>query len=71
MIAGPSEVTVIADKSTNVDQVATSMIAQSEHGENSQSILVTKDLNIIKKTKKKIDEYLKYSERKNIIKKFK
>ena len=69
MIAGPSEVTVIADKSTNVDQVATSMIAQSEHGENSQSILVTKDLNIIKKTKKKIDEYLKYSERKNIIKK--
>ena len=53
MIAGPSEVTIIADKSSNFNLLATSMIAQSEHGPNSQSILVSKDLNIIKETKKK------------------
>ena len=43
MIAGPSEVTVVADKKSNINQIVTSLAAQSEHGPNSQSILITSD----------------------------
>ena len=47
MIAGPSEVTIIADSKSDVKQISTSMAAQSEHGINSQSILISKDKNIL------------------------
>ena len=67
MIAGPSEVTVIADIKSDINKVATSMIAQSEHGINSQSILLTTNINVIKKTKKKILEIIKFLPRKKII----
>ena len=67
MIAGPSEVTIIGDKSSNFNLLATSMIAQSEHGPNSQSILVSKNLNTLKETKKKILNLAKNLPRKKII----
>jgi histidinol dehydrogenase len=41
MIAGPSEVVVIADKSANPEWVAADLLAQAEHDEAAQSILVT------------------------------
>jgi len=41
MIAGPSEVLVIADGSANPAWVAADLIAQAEHGAGAQSILVT------------------------------
>ena len=69
MIAGPSEITVIADKKSNVNQIATSLIAQSEHGVNSQSILVTKEKAIASKVESKLKEIIKRSPRKSIIKK--
>jgi histidinol dehydrogenase len=43
MIAGPSEVLVIADSSANPAWVAADLIAQAEHGGGAQSILVTPD----------------------------
>ncbi len=43
MIAGPSEVLVIADKSANPSWVAADLLAQAEHGGGAQSILVTDD----------------------------
>jgi len=43
MIAGPSEVLVIADASANPAWVAADLIAQAEHGGGAQSILVTPD----------------------------
>jgi histidinol dehydrogenase len=43
MIAGPSEVLVIADKDANAEWVAADLLAQAEHGEDSQSILITDD----------------------------
>ncbi|WP_375598334.1 histidinol dehydrogenase [Devosia sp. Naph2] len=43
MIAGPSEVLVIADSSANPAWVAADLIAQAEHGAGAQSILVTTD----------------------------
>ncbi|HEV2517035.1 MAG TPA: histidinol dehydrogenase [Devosia sp.] len=43
MIAGPSEVLVIADSSANPAWVAADMLAQAEHGGGAQSILITTD----------------------------
>jgi|TARA_B100001093_G_scaffold8906_1_gene8596 histidinol dehydrogenase len=49
MIAGPSEVTIVADKSSKPDWVAADLIAQAEHDETSQSIVLADDIKIIKK----------------------
>jgi histidinol dehydrogenase len=43
MIAGPSEVLVIADRTANPDWIAADLLAQAEHGSDSQSILITDD----------------------------
>ncbi|MDM9626348.1 histidinol dehydrogenase [Rhizobium sp. S152] len=43
MIAGPSEVLVIADKANNPDWVAADLLAQAEHDVSAQSILITDD----------------------------
>ena len=47
MIAGASEVLVIADASANADWVAMDLFAQAEHDELAQSILVTPDAAVI------------------------
>src|SRR5499426_3472664 len=41
MIAGPSEVLVIADDTGNADWIAADLLAQAEHDESAQSILIT------------------------------
>ena len=41
MIAGPSEVLVIADRTGNADWIAADLLAQAEHDVNAQSILIT------------------------------
>ncbi|HWV96218.1 MAG TPA: histidinol dehydrogenase [Xanthobacteraceae bacterium] len=43
MIAGPSEVLVIADNTGNADWIAADLLAQAEHDANAQSILITDD----------------------------
>ncbi|PZA10337.1 histidinol dehydrogenase [Rhodopseudomonas palustris] len=40
MIAGPSEVVVVADKTANPDWIAADLLAQAEHDANAQSILI-------------------------------
>ena len=68
MVAGPSEVTVVADKYTKIDQMVTSIIAQSEHGTNSQSILITKDKKIIPHFLKNLKKYVQLVKKEKIIK---
>ena len=41
LIAGPSEIVVVADKNNNPKWVASDLIAQAEHDANAQSILIT------------------------------
>jgi len=43
MIAGPSEVLILADKSGNPDWIAADLLAQAEHDAAAQSILITDD----------------------------
>ena len=51
MIAGPSEVTVVCDKFSNPEWVASDLIAQAEHDILAQCILISKDKNLIEKVK--------------------
>jgi histidinol dehydrogenase len=44
MIAGPSEVLVIADRTGNAGWIAADLLAQAEHDVNAQSILITDDV---------------------------
>tara|TARA_B100000579_G_scaffold126200_1_gene101795 strand:- start:397 stop:1659 length:1263 start_codon:yes stop_codon:yes gene_type:complete len=66
MIAGPSEITILADKKTNLNDVTTSMIGQAEHDINSQCILISKDKKLIRNLKKDIVKQLKILPRKDI-----
>jgi histidinol dehydrogenase len=59
MIAGPSEVTIVADKNADADWIAADLIAQAEHDIYAQSILITNNLNLIKKVDIKIKNQLK------------
>ena len=43
MIAGPSEVLILADKTGNADWIAADLLAQAEHDASAQSILITDD----------------------------
>ena len=49
MIAGPSEVTIVVDKSSKPDWVAADLIAQAEHDETSQSIVLADNIKTIKR----------------------
>ena len=48
MVAGPSEVSIVADKSADPNLVAADLIAQAEHDINAQSILITNNKNLIR-----------------------
>ena len=66
-VAGPSEISVVADKNTNINEVITSLIGQAEHDTNSQCILITKNQNLINSVKKLLVKYLVNLPRKKIV----
>lgn len=59
MIAGPSEVLVIADASANPDWVAADLLAQAEHDEVAQSILLTNSPALATEVEKAVAAQLK------------
>ena len=58
MIAGPSEVTIVADKYANPNWIAADLIAQAEHDIFAQSILITNNQNLIKSVNKSLKNQL-------------
>ena len=66
MIAGPSEITVVADKFSNAEWVAADLLAQAEHDINSQSILISKDGHFIERVRISLSKQLKNLPRKLI-----
>ena len=66
MIAGPSEVSVVADKTADPNFVAADLIAQAEHDIYAQSILVTDDINLIKLVNSSLKKQLNYLPKKRI-----
>ena len=59
MTAGPSEVTVVCDKFSNAEWVASDLIGQAEHDILAQCILISKDKNLLDKVKIEINKQLK------------
>jgi histidinol dehydrogenase len=66
MPAGPSEVLVLADETANPSFVASDLLAQAEHGVDSQAVLVSTSRRIIDETLAAIDEQLQVLPRKDI-----
>ena len=67
MIAGPSEVLIIADSDTNPDWVAMDLFAQAEHDELAQAILLTRDAEYADAVRASIERLLPTMERQEII----
>ncbi|MBC8987659.1 histidinol dehydrogenase [Pedobacter sp. N36a] len=66
MPAGPSEVLVIADETANPAFIASDLLAQAEHGADSQAILVATSSEIIDETLKQIEAQIAVLPRKEI-----
>ena len=67
MIAGPSEVLVIADENANPKYIAADLMSQAEHDKLSSSILITTDETLSDKVNKEIKRQIKTLKRKDII----
>ena len=66
MIAGPSEVSIIADKFSNPEWIASDLLAQAEHDVFAQSILISNSKELINLVKIKLKFQLKNLPKKNI-----
>jgi len=69
MIAGPSEIGILADETANPSFLAIDLLSQAEHDEMASSIMITTDENIAKQTSIEVDNYLKELKRNEIAKK--
>ena len=69
MTAGPSEVTIVCDKFSNAEWVASDLIGQAEHDNLAQCILISKDKNLLNKVKLEITKQLEEIPRVSIAKK--
>ena len=66
MVAGPSEVSIVADNYANPNWIASDLIAQAEHDIFSQSILITNSRNLIKSVNLSLRSQLIKLPKKNI-----
>jgi histidinol dehydrogenase len=66
MIAGPSEILVIADSSANPDWIAVDLMSQAEHDESAQSILITDDAALAAEVGRAVERLLQRLQRSEI-----
>lgn len=66
MIAGPSEILVIADDSARADYVAADMLSQAEHDKRATAILITPSERLAEEVSKEIEKALKKLKREEI-----
>lgn len=66
MIAGPSEVLVVADETANADWVAADLLAQAEHDASAQSILITDSAALAEAVEHAVETQLKTLPREEI-----
>jgi histidinol dehydrogenase len=69
MIAGPSEIGILADESANAHHLAIDMLSQAEHDEMASSILITPDQQMAEKVAQEIEQWLTKLERQEIARK--
>ena len=66
MIAGPSEILIIADETANPKYIASDMLAQSEHDENASAILATTSEKLAREVQGEIERQISELERHDI-----
>lgn len=66
MPAGPSEVEVLADETSNPVFVASDLLSQAEHGVDSQVLLITTDETLLEKVQQEVEKQLDLLPRKDI-----
>ncbi|WP_457648388.1 histidinol dehydrogenase [Profundibacter sp.] len=66
MIAGPSEILVIADRNNEPDWIAVDLLSQAEHDESAQSILITDDADFGQAVTAAVEKRLETLERREI-----
>lgn len=69
MIAGPSEIGILADESAKSKYVAIDLLSQAEHDEMASSILITTSEKLAKETNIEVENYLAKLERQTIARK--
>jgi histidinol dehydrogenase len=69
MIAGPSEILIIADQTADPDFIAADMLSQAEHDELAWSVLVTTSRSLMQDVQKSIEEQLRTLPRRKIAEK--
>lgn len=67
MVAGPSEILIVADKSAKPSFLAADLMSQAEHDKMASAILLTTSETIARATVKEIERQIKYLERQEII----
>ena len=67
MVAGPSEILILADGSTDPDWVAMDLFSQAEHDELAQSILVCPDADYLKRVQASVNKLLADMPRRDVI----
>lgn len=66
MIAGPSEIGILADDSAREDFLAIDLLSQAEHDEMASSILITTDASLAPKVSNQVEKFLKTLSREKI-----
>jgi len=69
MIAGPSEIGILADETAREDYIAIDLLSQAEHDEMASSILITTDSELANKVSDKVEEFLGTLSREEIARK--
>jgi len=69
MIAGPSEIGILADETAREDYLAIDLLSQAEHDEMASSILITTDDALAKRVSDKVEEFLGRLSREEIARK--
>lgn len=67
MVAGPSEILIVADKSAKPSFLAADLMSQAEHDKMASAILLTTSETVARATVKEIERQIKYLERQEII----
>ncbi len=66
MIAGPSEILVLADNKSNPDFVAADLLSQAEHDKNASAVLVTDSMELAEKVSASLEKQIPMLERAEI-----
>lgn len=69
MIAGPSEIGILADDSARADYIAMDLLSQAEHDEMASSILITTSMDLANAVSVKVEEFLTTLSREKIARK--